>query len=102
MGSGVAGQLADVRTVNDRTRAFQASLCATLSSFKIRQETELMRIPRELRSLTLRELRERWGGSWKGTLLKLAKERVEKREKEFEDVKEGKRCVASDNNGTAG
>ena len=80
-------------TVEDRARAFQAALSATLSSFKIRSETELIRIPRELRSLTLRELRERWGGSWKGTLLRVAKEKVEERAKEFELIEERKRWV---------
>lgn len=85
--------LAKLTAVEDRARAFQAALSATLSSFKIHAETELIRIPRDVRSLTLRELRERWGGSWVGTLQRMAKEKVEERAKEFELIEERKRWV---------
>ena len=75
----------------DKTRNFRESLCARLKSFQIRQEMELLKIPRELRNMTLGELEKRWGGSWAGTLMRIKKEEMEALEKkEREREQEGK------------
>ena len=67
--------------VADKTRAFQASLSATLESFLRRQETEILKIPRDLRGMTLVELEDKWGGSWRGTVQRLARDRLEEQER---------------------
>ena len=42
----------------------------------------MLRIPRDLRGLTLRELMDKWGGSWKETMQRMTKERMDVRERE--------------------
>ncbi len=58
-----------------------------------------MKIPRELRNMTLGELERKWGGSWAGTLMRIKRdemEDMERRERErevLEKVEKGKRWV---------
>jgi len=84
--------------VADKTRNFRDSLSARLKSFQVRQETELLRIPRELRNMTLGEFEGKWGGSWAGTLMRLKRDEMEeeeeRREREEEErMEKGKRWV---------
>lgn len=67
--------------VDDKTRAFKASLAATLSSFMLRQEAEILKIPRDLRQMKLGDLEAKWGGSWAGTVQRIARGKIEEREK---------------------
>ena len=72
-----------------------------MKSFQVRQETELLKIPRELRGMTLGSLVDKWGGSWGGTLMRIKREELEEserkerereeEEKEKEKVERGKR-----------
>ncbi|ORY31366.1 hypothetical protein BCR39DRAFT_90112 [Naematelia encephala] len=66
--------------VADKTRAFHIQLGVSLQAFLLRQETELMRLPRELRGMTLSDLEDKWGGSWSGTVQRIARERMEREE----------------------
>ncbi|WVR06270.1 hypothetical protein IAU60_003300 [Kwoniella sp. DSM 27419] len=85
--------------VADKTHHFRQILTGTLNSFKLRQESEIVSIPRELRVMTLGELEAKWGGGWAGILQRIrresfeARERVreEKEEKERDEVVKGKR-----------
>lgn len=56
-----------------------------------------MKIPKDLRGMTLGELSDKWGGSWAGTLQRIARERIEERDakdaKIEEEVQAGKRLV---------
>ncbi|EIW73656.1 hypothetical protein TREMEDRAFT_59829 [Tremella mesenterica DSM 1558] len=70
--------------VADKTRAFRSHLQATLSSFLIRQETEIFKIPRELRNMTLGELSTKWAGGWASTTQRIAREKIEEAERERE------------------
>lgn len=63
-------------------------LTQTLSSFSLREETEILSIPRELRNMTLGELEEKWGGGWAGTFHRIKAERFEVQEKEREERQE--------------
>ncbi|WVW84571.1 hypothetical protein I302_106605 [Kwoniella bestiolae CBS 10118] len=91
--------------VADKTLYFRSILSRTLASFRMREESEILSIPRELRGMTLGELESKWGGGWAGTLQKIRREsfekkekvREEKEEKEREEVVKGKRK----RNGTA-
>ena len=77
--------------VADKTRNFRDSLSARLKSFQVRQETELLKIPRELRNMSLGSLVNKWGGSWAGTLMRIKREEMEEVErKEREKEEEGK------------
>ncbi|WVF69369.1 hypothetical protein IAT40_004145 [Kwoniella sp. CBS 6097] len=85
--------------VADKTAYFRSVLARTLSSFRMREESEILSIPRELRSMTLGELEAKWGGGWAGTLQRIRREsfearekvREEREEKEREEVVKGKR-----------
>jgi hypothetical protein len=99
----VSGKMTD-DPVEDKIRAFQTHLTITLQSFAMRQDSEIFRIPRELRQLTVRDLRERWGGSLGGTVARMKREQIEaeervriEKEEEERKVKEkeakGKRSV---------
>lgn len=68
-------------SVADKTRAFKSTLEATLSSFSIRQETEMMKIPLALRKMTLEDLEAKWGVSWSAIVQRIAREKMEEREK---------------------
>ena len=48
----------------------------------MRQETEILKIPRELRKMTLADLEAKWGGSWSGTLQRITRDKIDEREKE--------------------
>lgn len=61
--------------MQDRTRTFQAALSDLLSSFSLRQESEIMRIPKDLRNIKMGQLKEMWGGDWAATL-RILKERT--------------------------
>lgn len=93
---------APLTPVEDKTRAFNSALAATLSSFMLRQEAEILKIPRDLRSMTLGQLEAQWGGSWAGTVQRIAREKMEEREREeaaqrekarLEEEAKGKRWV---------
>ncbi len=77
-------------SVDHKTRQFRIALNTMLESFSRRQETEVMRIPKELRSLTMRDLNAQWGGSWSATLQKIKQAALEKerREEKGDDVVE--------------
>ena len=66
----------------DKTRAFRSQLQATLAAFLLRQETEIFKIPRELRNMTLGDLSTKWAGSWAGTVQRIAREKIEEAERE--------------------
>lgn len=75
----------------DKTRNFQAYHQATLDSFNMRQDVEITKLPSELRKMTLRQLENVWGGSWAGTLQRIAREKWESREREREKQEEEER-----------
>lgn len=62
-----------------------------LRSFLARQETEISRIPLELRRMPVRELGEKWSGGLKGVVEGLARGRVveEQQEQEQQEEEEG-------------
>ncbi|KIR68515.1 hypothetical protein I312_100398 [Cryptococcus bacillisporus CA1280] len=74
--------------VQDKLQYFRSMLTQTLSSFSLREETEILSIPRELRNMTLGELEEKWGGGWAGTFHRIKAERFEVQEKEREEREE--------------
>jgi hypothetical protein len=89
-------------TAEDRTRSLRSALSATLQAFESRQETELVKIPRELRLMTIAQLESVWGGSWGETIAGIRMEAIKKREREEEGKREkveeeikGKRWVYS-------
>jgi hypothetical protein len=55
-----------------------------LESFKRRQETEVMRIPKELRNMKMKDINTMWGGNWGATLQKLRQMAMENRDGEQE------------------
>lgn len=55
--------------------AFRRHLSTSLSAFLLHQETELARIPADLKRMTIDELDAKWGGGWAGTMLRLTEER---------------------------
>ncbi|WRT67697.1 uncharacterized protein IL334_004669 [Kwoniella shivajii] len=77
--------------VADKTLFFRSILSRTLASFRMREESEILSIPRELRGMTLGELEDKWGGGWAGTLQKIRRESFEKKEKVREDIQEKER-----------
>jgi len=52
-----------------------------LSSFALRQEAEILKLPRELRSMKLGDLENKWAGSWKETVQKMLQDKIEERER---------------------
>ncbi|OXC61647.1 hypothetical protein C358_02928 [Cryptococcus neoformans MW-RSA852] len=74
--------------VQDKLQYFRSMLKQTLDSFSLRGETEILSIPRELRTMTLGELEEKWGGGWAGTFHRIKTERFEVEEKEREEREE--------------
>lgn len=79
--------------MEDKIRAFESHLALTLQSFILRQDSELFRIPRELRSMTLREIQASWGGSLGETVKKLKRDRIEQEERERMEREEEERKV---------
>ncbi|WVQ80671.1 hypothetical protein IAT38_002776 [Cryptococcus sp. DSM 104549] len=85
--------------VADKIQYFRSMLAQTLASFRMREETEILSIPRELRKMTLGDLEQKWESGWAGTLHRIKTERFqenekvleEKQEKEREEVVKGKR-----------
>lgn len=78
----------------DKTRAFKASLAAVLQSFVMRQEAEILKLPRELRSMKLSDLEGKWAGSWKETVQRMLQEKMEERERVRAEQAEGERAKA--------
>ncbi|WVQ73181.1 hypothetical protein IAR50_002745 [Cryptococcus sp. DSM 104548] len=74
--------------VQDKVAYFRSMLAQTLASFHMREETEILAIPRDLRGLTLRELEDKWGGGWAGTLHRIKTERFEVEQKKREEQEE--------------
>ncbi|ODO05242.1 hypothetical protein L198_01932 [Cryptococcus wingfieldii CBS 7118] len=74
--------------VQDKVAYFRSMLAQTLASFHMREETEILAIPRDLRGLTLRELENKWGGGWAGTLHRIKTERFEVEQKKREEQEE--------------
>lgn len=70
------------RTVEERVRNFQAQLALTLQSFELRQNTELFRVPRELRGMTIQQVRESWGGTLGGTVARMKQDQLQAQERE--------------------
>lgn len=68
--------------VEERVRNFQAQLALTLQSFELRQNTELFRVPRELRGMTLKQVQESWGGTLGGTVARIKQEQLQAQERE--------------------
>lgn len=77
--------------MDDKIRSFESHLALTLQSFVLRQDSELFRIPRELRTMTLRDLQANWGGSLAGTVMKLKRDRIEVEERARLDREEEER-----------
>ncbi|WVO12545.1 hypothetical protein L204_100145 [Cryptococcus depauperatus] len=77
--------------VQDKLRYFRAMLAQTLASYRMREETEILSIPREVRKMTLGEVEAKWGGNWMETLNKVRAERFEVEEKKREEVKQKER-----------
>ena len=44
----------------------------------------MLRIPKDLRGMTFAQLSNKWGGSWKETMQRITKDRIDAREKEQE------------------
>ena len=73
-----------------------------LSSFALRQEAEILKLPRELRSMKLGDLDNKWAGSWKETVQRMLQDKIEERERAEKAERERaaeeemklKRCVA--------
>ena len=51
----------------------------------MRQESEILKIPRDLRGMTIADLEPKYGGSWAGTLQRIAREKMDLRQKEEEE-----------------
>ncbi|WWC88775.1 uncharacterized protein L201_003688 [Kwoniella dendrophila CBS 6074] len=77
--------------VAHKSEIFRSILARTLVSFRIREESEILKIPRELRKLTLAELESKWGGGWANTLKNIRRESFDKKEKVREENDENKR-----------
>lgn len=77
--------------MEDKIRSFESHLNLTIQSFILRQDSELFRIPRELRSMTLRDLQKSWGGSLAGTVMRLKRDRIEMEERERMEREEEER-----------
>jgi len=60
--------------VSDRTRHFHGALTDILNSFLVRQESEILRIPKDLRNVKMKDLKAMWGGDWASTLRHLKEE----------------------------
>jgi hypothetical protein len=60
--------------VTDRTRHFHGALTDILNSFLVRQESEILRIPKDLRNVKMKDLKTMWGGDWASTLRHLKEE----------------------------
>lgn len=60
--------------VQDRTRHFHGALADILNSFLVRQESEILRIPKDLRNVKMKDLKSMWGGDWASTLRHLKEE----------------------------
>jgi hypothetical protein len=85
--------------VSDRTRHFHGALSDILNSFLVRQESEILRIPKDLRNVKMKDLKTMWGGDW-GTTLRHLKEETLKGKMEDERGEHGKKLeesLASDN-----
>lgn len=67
---------------------FTTALETTLTVFMARQDLEIMKIPHELRSMTLGELELKWGGTWAGTVQRIARLKIEEREREEREERE--------------
>lgn len=73
-----------------------------LSSFALRQEAEILKLPRELRSMKPGDLDKKWAGSWKETVQRMLQDKIEERERAEKAERERaaeegmklKRCVA--------
>jgi hypothetical protein len=85
---------ADTTIVADKTRAFRSNLALAIQSFMVRQESEILRIPRELRTMTLEELNSKWGGSFSGTVQRIQRERLERMERERAEIEEAAKLEA--------
>lgn len=84
----ISGSKLTVCVVADRTRHFTSSLEVTLTVFLARQDLEIMKIPHELRRMTLGELEAKWGGTWAGTVQRIARLKLEEREREEREERE--------------
>lgn len=54
----------------------------------LRESAEMLKIPRELRMMSMKELEGKWGGSWSGTVQRIARAKIEDREREEAAAKE--------------
>ena len=75
--------------VQDRTRHFHGALTDILNSFLVRQESEILRIPKDLRNVKMKDLKSMWGGDWASTLRHL-KEETLKGKIEGDRIEDGK------------
>ncbi|GMK57415.1 hypothetical protein CspeluHIS016_0402490 [Cutaneotrichosporon spelunceum] len=64
--------------VSHRTATKRAELGSVLSTFLSLAEAEILRIPRDLRTMTLGELEECWAGNFADTSRRLAEKRFER------------------------
>lgn len=73
--------------VESKERQFRLHLQTVLAAFKLRQVSEIARIPPKLLKMTIEDVEKHWGGNWAGTLGRIAVER-QREEEVGEDEKE--------------
>ena len=81
--------------VQDKIRSFEAYLSMTVQSLIMHQNSEMFRIPADLRKMTIREIQDKWGGSLAGTVQKMKREKIEAEERERIRVEEEERRLAA-------
>ena len=87
-------EMAD-HVVQDKIRSFEAYLSMTVQSLIMHQNSEMFRIPADLRKMTIREIQDKWGGSLAGTVQKMKREKIEAEERERIRVEEEERRLAA-------
>jgi hypothetical protein len=68
--------------VKDKIRSFEAYLTMTVQSLIMHQNSEMFRIPADLRKMTMKQVKETWGGSLGGTVMRIKREQIEMEERE--------------------
>lgn len=67
----------------------------TVQSLIMHQNSEMFRIPADLRKMTIREIQDKWGGSLGGTVMRMKRERIQEEERERVRLEEEERRAAA-------
>ena len=67
----------------------------TVQSLIMHQNSEMFRIPADLRKMTIREIQDKWGGSLGGTVMRMKREKIEEEERERVRLEEEERRLAA-------